>query len=433
MTAPKMDQSENLFQRAQQTIPGGVNSPVRALKSVEGTPFFAAGGEGAWIVDEDGNRYVDYVLSYGPMILGHGHSAVVEAVQNAATKGLSFGAPTLGEVELAELIASALPSVDLVRLVNSGTEATMSAIRVARGYTQRDRIIKFTGCYHGHADHLLVKSGSGAATLGVPDSLGVPNDFAKNTLSLPFNDLDAVAEAFNAHPGEIAGIIVEPVAGNMGCVPPAEGFLSGLRSLCDEHGALLILDEVMTGFRLGWGSAQQIFDVTPDLTCLGKVIGGGMPVGAYGGREEVMACISPLGGVYQAGTLSGNPLSVSAGLATLGALQDGEAYALLEERTAILCQGLLEAADASGVVVSINRVGSMFTVFFGGDPVVDMDSASACDKGQFRQWFHGMRNRGINLPPSQFEACFLSISHGEEEIRKTVDAAAEVFSEIAQN
>jgi len=428
-----MDHSETLFERAQQTIPGGVNSPVRALKSVEGTPFFAESGEGAWITDEDGNRYVDYILSYGPLILGHGHEAVVDAVQKAATKGLSFGAPTLGEVKLAELISSALPSVDMLRLVNSGTEATMSAIRVARGYTERDRIIKFTGCYHGHADHLLVKSGSGAATLGVPDSLGVPKDFARNTLSLPFNDIEAVAEAFEAHPGEIAGIIVEPVAGNMGCVPPADGFLSGLRSLCDEHGALLIFDEVMTGFRLGWGSAQQIFDVTPDLTCLGKVIGGGMPVGAYGGRADVMACISPLGGVYQAGTLSGNPLSVSAGIATLQALQDGEAYAQLEERTAMLCQGLLEAADAVGLVISINRVGSMFTVFFGGDPVVDMDSASACDKGRFRQWFHGMRNRGINLPPSQFEACFLSICHGEKEIQKTVAAAAEVFAEIAQN
>ena len=431
MNEHNLDASNTHFERASRVIPGGVNSPVRALRSVGGTPFFAERGEGAWIVDSDGNRYVDYILSYGPMIVGHGEPSVVKSVQSAAERGLSFGAPTAGETELAELILSAVPSMDLIRLVNSGTEATMSAIRVARGFTGRDTILKFTGCYHGHADHLLVKSGSGAATFGIPDSGGVPADFAKHTVSVPFNDLNAVAEAFAANPGGFAAIILEPVAGNMGCIPPAVGFLEGLRSLCDEAGTLLIFDEVMTGFRLGWGSAQRLFNITPDLTCLGKIIGGGMPVGAYGGRRDVMECIAPLGPVYQAGTLSGNPLSVAAGIATLQLLSDETAYEALEEMSGALCEGLATAAEEAGIPLVIHRVGSMFTVFFTEGPIQDMDGTAACDMERFNQYFHGMRSRGVNLPPSQYEACFLSTAHDLEAIEHTIAAATAVFQEMA--
>ncbi|NUN15467.1 MAG: glutamate-1-semialdehyde 2,1-aminomutase [Myxococcales bacterium] len=422
-----LEKSTAAMSRAVTVIPGGVNSPVRAMKGVGGTPFFATSGSGAFITDIDGNRYVDYVLSYGPLILGHCDPDVVLAIQQAAARGLSYGAPTESEVELAELIRAALPSMEKVRLVNSGTEATMSAIRVARGFTGRDDIIKFTGCYHGHADHLLVKSGSGLATLGVPDSLGVPLDFARHTVTLPFNDLNAVESAFEQAAGKIAGVIVEPVVGNMGCVPPKPGFLEGLRSLCTKFGALLIFDEVMTGFRLGWGGAQILYNVTPDLTCLGKVIGGGLPIGAYGGNADIMEVVAPLGGVYQAGTLSGNPLSVAAGLATLKKLASGTAYLTLERQTAKLCTGLENAARDAGLSLTINRVGSMFTLFFSPDSVHDWSSADRCERAAFARFFHGMRAGLVNLPPSQFEACFTSVVHDDHVIEYTVDAARTAF------
>jgi glutamate-1-semialdehyde 2,1-aminomutase len=420
-----LEESEQAFARGQERIPGGVNSPVRALKAVGGTPFFAASASGAWVTDLDGNQYVDYILSYGPMILGHGDPEVTRAVKETAEKGLSFGAPTAGEVDMAELLCGVLPGMDQVRLVNSGTEATMSAIRVARGYTQRDTIIKFTGCYHGHADYLLVKSGSGAATFGVPDSLGVPKDVARTTLSFPYNDPKPVVERLRE--GDVAAVILEPVAGNMGCIPPEPGFLETLREVCTETGTVLIFDEVMTGFRVGWKSAQGLYGVQPDMTCLGKVIGGGMPVGAYGGKAEIMDVVSPMGGVYQAGTLSGNPISVAAGLATLGALQLPGVYDKLEAATTQLTEGLLEAAAEAGVSVTVNRVGSMFTLFFGEHPIKNMDDTAACDHERFASFFHGMRERGVNLPPSQYEACFVSLAHTEEQISHTISAARAVF------
>lgn len=422
-----LEKSRAAMSRAVSVIPGGVNSPVRAMKGVGGTPFFAVSGDGAGITDVDGNRYADYVLSYGPLILGHCDPDVVFAIQQAAARGLSYGAPTESEVELAELIRSALPSMEKVRMVNSGTEATMSAIRVARGFTGRDDIIKFTGCYHGHADHLLVKSGSGLATLGVPDSLGVPADFARHTLTLPFNDLQAVEAAFENNGQKIAGIIVEPVVGNMGCVPPKPGFLEGLRALCTRYGALLIFDEVMTGFRLAWGGVQTLYNISPDLTCLGKVIGGGLPIGAYGGKAEIMDVVAPLGGVYQAGTLSGNPLSVAAGLATLRKLATRSAYLTLERQTAKLVTGIENAAKSAGVSVTLNRVGSMFTLFFSAEPVVDWSSADRCDREAFARFYHEMRTRFVNLPPSQFEACFTSVVHDDHVIDHTVAAAAAAF------
>jgi glutamate-1-semialdehyde 2,1-aminomutase len=422
--------SAELMERARQVIPGGVNSPVRALRSTGGVPFFARGGHGPNILDEDGHPYVDYVLSYGPLILGHAHPKVVEAVQHAASGGLSFGAPTRGEIELAELICEALPSVDKVRLVNSGTEATMSAIRVARGFTGRDLIVKFTGCYHGHADHLLVKAGSGLATFGVPDSLGVPGDVAKSTLTLPYNDAAAVRALFADRGCEIAALIVEPVAGNMGCVPPVPGFLETLREVCTASGTVLIFDEVMTGFRLSWQSAQGLYGIEPDMTCLGKVIGGGMPVGAYGGRAEIMDVVSPLGGVYQAGTLSGNPLSVAAGIATLKELQDGEAYGQLEAWTARLAEGLERELRGAGVPGRVQRVGSMFTLFFTDAPIHDIAGVDAIDKARFAAWFHGMRDRGVSLPPSQYEACFTSIAHGDDELERTLEAARQTLSSL---
>jgi glutamate-1-semialdehyde 2,1-aminomutase len=426
-----LEKSERAFARASRSIPGGVNSPVRALGSVGGTPFFAAKASGAHVTDVDGNSYIDYILAFGPLILGHGHPAVTRAVSEALAHGMAYGAPTEAETVLAELIASALPGVEKVRLVNSGTEATMSAIRVARGYTKREKIIKFTGCYHGHADYLLVKAGSGAATFGVPDSLGVPGDVAKSTISLPFNSTEAVEAAFEENPGQIACVIVEPVVGNMGCVPPREGFLRDLRELCTREGALLVLDEVMTGFRLAWGGAQVIYDVRPDLTCLGKVIGGGLPVGAYGGRAAIMDQVAPLGGVYQAGTLSGNPLSVAAGIAQLELLRDGKAYETLEYRTKALCEGLDIAAAEASIPVRINRVGSMFTLFFTEEPVEDWESAARADRTRFRSFFHGMRDRGVSLPPSQFEACFLSTAHTARDIDRTVEVARAVLASMA--
>jgi len=413
--------SAELFRRAQQIIPGGVNSPVRAFRSVGGDPPFIAHGDGAYLYDVDGNRYIDYVGSWGPLLLGHRHPAILAALERALSIGTSFGAPTGQEIELAEAIRDAFPSVEMVRLVNSGTEATMSAIRLARGFTGRDLIVKFEGCYHGHVDSLLVKAGSGVATLGLPDSPGVPKAFSDTTLALPFNSPDAISEAFRAHGDRIAAVIVEPVVGNMGCVTPASGFLEILRDLTARYGALLIFDEVMTGFRVAYGGAQQRFHIRPDLTTLGKIIGGGLPVGAYGGRRDIMSQIAPAGPIYQAGTLSGNPLAVAAGLAMLRELKaHPEIYDQLEARAAALC-----AAVPAGITV--NRVGAMFTFFFTDRPVTDYESAKLCDTARFGRFFRAMLDRGIYLAPSQFEAAFLSAAHSEEDIRQTIAAARESF------
>jgi len=414
--------SEGLFRRAQELIPGGVNSPVRAFRSVGRNPVFLARGEGSHVIDVDGNRYIDYVGSWGPLLLGHRHAEILEALEGALASGTSFGAPTEAEVQLAEAIGEAVPSMEMVRLVNSGTEATMSAIRLARGFTGRDLTVKFEGCYHGHVDSLLVKAGSGVATLGLPDTVGVPRSFADTTIALPYNAPGAVEEAFQAHGDRIAAVIVEPVAGNMGCVPPAPGFLEALRDITARHGALFILDEVMTGFRVAFGGAQQRFGIRPDLTTLGKVIGGGLPVGAYGGRKDIMSRVAPAGPVYQAGTLSGNPLAVAAGLAMLRHLkQHPQIYDQLEARAAALC-----AAAPAGVTV--NRVGSMFTFFFTDGPVIDYDSAKRSDTVRFGRFFRAMLDRGIYLAPSQFEAAFVSAAHTEEDILRTAAAAREAFS-----
>jgi glutamate-1-semialdehyde 2,1-aminomutase len=416
--------SEELFRRAQETIPGGVNSPVRAFRSVGGNPPFIARGEGSHIFDVDGNEYIDYVGSWGPLLLGHRHPEIVAALEGALAIGTSFGAPTEQEVELAEAIHDAMPSIEMVRLVNSGTEATMSAIRVARGFTGRDLIVKFEGCYHGHVDSLLVKAGSGVATLGIPDTQGVPKAFCDTTIALPFNDAQAVERAFRAHGDRIAAVIVEPVAGNMGCVPPLPGYLEALGDITARFGALLVLDEVMTGFRVAFGGAQQRYGIRPDLTTLGKVIGGGLPVGAYGGRKDIMSKVAPVGPIYQAGTLSGNPLAVAAGLATLRYLKrHPEVYDQLEARAAQLC-----GSPPAGV--TMNRVGSMFTWFFTDQPVTDYESAKRSDTARFAQFFRAMleRERGIYLPPSQFEAAFVSAAHSEEDIRETIAAAGEAFS-----
>jgi glutamate-1-semialdehyde 2,1-aminomutase len=415
--------SESLFSRAQRIIPGGVNSPVRAFRSVGGTPPFIARGKGSHVFDADGNEYIDYVGSWGPLLLGHHHPAIVKAVEEALAGGTSFGAPTEREVELAEAIRDAVPSMEMVRLVNSGTEATMSAIRLARAFTGRDLTLKFEGCYHGHVDSLLVKAGSGLATLGIPDTAGVPESFADTTIAVPFNNVGAVEQAFSAHGSRIAGVIVEPVVGNAGCIPPAPGFLQALREITARHDALLIFDEVMTGFRVSFGGAQELYGVRPDLTTLGKVIGGGLPIGAYGGRADIMAKIAPSGPVYQAGTLSGNPLAVAAGLAMLRHLKaHPEVYAQLEARTARL------AAAAPGGV-TVNRVGSMFTYFFTSGPVTDYESARRSDTARFAKFFHWMLDRGIYLAPSQFEAAFVSAAHTEEDIAKTVEAARAFYRE----
>jgi len=415
--------SEALFRRAQELIPGGVNSPVRAFRSVGGAPPFLARGEGSHVFDVDGNRYIDYVGSWGPLLLGHRHPAIIEALESALAIGTSFGAPTAQEVELAEAICDAVPSIEVVRLVNSGTEATMSAIRVARGFTGRDLIVKFEGCYHGHVDSLLVKAGSGMATLGIADTQGVPKSFCDTTIALPYNSPDAVEEAFHRHGAQIAAVIVEPVVGNMGCVPPLAGYLESLREITARYGALLIFDEVMTGFRVAFGGAQQRFGIRPDLTTLGKVIGGGLPVGAYGGRRDIMNRVAPAGPIYQAGTLSGNPLAVAAGLAMLRYLKaHPEVYDQLEKRAAALC-----AAAPEGITV--NRVGAMFTLFFTGRPVTDYDSAKRSDTARFARYFHAMLDRGIYLAPSQFEAAFVSAAHTEEDIRQTVAAAKEALAE----
>jgi len=414
--------SESLFLRAQELIPGGVNSPVRAFRSVGGNPPFIAQGEGSRLFDVDGNEYIDYVGSWGPLLLGHRHPEIIAALERALTIGTSFGAPTAQEIELAEAICRAVPSIEMVRLVNSGTEATMSAIRVARGFTGRDLIVKFEGCYHGHVDSLLVKAGSGMATLGIADTQGVPKAFAETTIALPYNNVDAVEQAFRAHGNQIAAIIVEPVVGNMGCVPPLPGYLEALREITARHGALLIFDEVMTGFRVAFGGAQQRYNIKPDLTTLGKVIGGGLPVGAYGGRKDIMSKVAPAGPIYQAGTLSGNPLAVAAGLAMLRHLEaHPEIYDQLERRAAQLC-----AAAPAGITV--NRVGSMFTFFFTDRPVTDWDSAKVADTAKFGRFFRGMLDRGIYLAPSQFEAAFLSAAHTDDDIQKTIVAAQESFA-----
>ena len=408
--------SEKLFARAQQHIPGGVNSPVRAFRGVGGSPLFITKGQGSRIFDADGNEYIDYVGSWGPLLLGHAHPEILAAVSDALASGTSFGAPTEREIELAELISEIVPSIEMVRLVNSGTEATMSAIRVARGFTQRDLIVKFEGCYHGHVDSLLVKAGSGVATLGLPDSPGVPKSFSDTTLALPFNAPDALDEAFRTHGDRIAAAIVEPVVGNMGCVPPAPGFLQKLRDLTEHHGALLILDEVMTGFRVALGGAQQLYGIRPDLTTLGKVIGGGLPIGAYGGRADIMGRVAPAGPIYQAGTLSGNPLAVAAGLAMLRHLKSHpEVYAELDVRAAAICAGAPRGT-------TVNRVGSMFTIFFNGAPVTDYESAKKSDTACFAGFHRAMLEHSIYLPPSQFEAAFVSAAHTLEDAERTARA-----------
>ena len=422
--------SESLFGRAQRVLPGGVNSPVRAFRGVGGTPFFVRSAEGSRITDVDGRSYIDFLGSWGPLILGHAAPAVIEAVGEALARGTSYGAPTPGEVELADLIVSAVPSMEMVRLVSSGTEAAMSAIRLARGATGRDLIIKFEGCYHGHADSLLVKAGSGGATFGVPDSLGVPEALARMTLTAPFNDLGAVERLMDARGGEVAVVIVEPVAGNMGVVPPATGFLEGLRQLCDRHGALLLFDEVITGFRLGYGGAQARYGVRPDLTCLGKIIGGGLPVGAYGGPRALMERISPLGGVYQAGTLSGNPLAVAAGLTTLRALADPAVYERLERAAATLEAGLVDGARASGIPLTVNRVGSMLTAFFTDGPVTDYASAKRASTERYARFFHAMLDRGVFLAASQFEAAFISLAHSDADLEAATRAAREALATL---
>ena len=426
-----MDHSAELFAEAKRHIPGGVNSPVRAFARVGGQPVFFKKGNGAWLVDEDGKRYIDYIGSWGPMIIGHAHPEVVKAVKEAAGYGLSFGAPTEIETALAKKVQSMLPSMELVRMVNSGTEATMSAIRVARGFTGRDTIIKFEGCYHGHSDALLVKAGSGALTLGEPDSLGVPKSVAKHTLTLEYNNINQLERRFSAQGDDIAAIIIEPVAGNMGCIPPAPGFLETIREQCNQYGALLIFDEVMTGFRVGRGSAQGLYSVTPDLTTLGKIIGGGMPVGAFGGRREVMEVVAPLGGVYQAGTLSGNPIAMHAGLATLELIDNEDFYSGLEAKTTRLVDGMKSLADSFGIPFSTNKVGSMFGCFFTeSKPVTRFTQVMGVDTEHFKLFFHAMLNQGINLAPSPFESSFVSSAHGEDEINTTLDAAETAFGSI---
>lgn len=424
-----MSRSEELFEQARAVIPGGVNSPVRAFKGVGGKPVFFKKARGARLYDVDGKEYIDYIGSWGPMILGHNHPDVIAAVRDQALAGLSFGAPTELETRLARLVREMVPSMELLRMVNSGTEATMSAIRLARGFTGRDRIIKFEGCYHGHSDALLVKAGSGALTLGVPNSPGVPGPLAELTITLTYNDLAEVEQTFKALGDEIACVIIEPVAGNMNCVPPVPGFLEGLRRLCDDNGTVLIFDEVMTGFRVALGGAQAYYNVKPDLTTLGKIIGGGLPVGAFGGRKEIMEHLAPLGPVYQAGTLSGNPLAMAAGLATLENLAAPGFHDTLSTKTAVLLQGLQEKADAAGVAFTTTQVGGMFGMFFTDQPVINrFSSVMACDSQRYAQFFHSMLEHGVYLAPSAFEAGFISIAHGRAELDATLAAAEKAFA-----
>ncbi len=427
-----LDKSRELQRRAERLIPGGVNSPVRAFRSVGGDPPFLVRGEGAYVWDADGNRYIDYVGSWGPLILGHASPEVIEAIVAAARNGTSFGASTPAEAELATLVVEAFPAVEKVRFVSSGTEATMSAIRLARAYTGRKFVVKFEGCYHGHSDALLVKAGSGVATLGIPGSAGVPEEFVEFTLALPYNDLDAIEQAFKKFAGKIACVIVEPVVGNMGCVPPRDGYLAGLRAITQREGTLLILDEVMTGFRLAFGGASELYGVKADLVTLGKIIGGGLPVGAYGGAAKIMDMVAPVGPVYQAGTLSGNPLAMAAGIATLCELRANRErlYKQLDENAAALVAGVLQAARDAGVAVTANRVGSMFTFFFTDKQVTDWESAATCDAARFGKFHNAMLNAGVWLPPSQFEAAFMSAAHTKQDIEQTVAAAREALGRV---
>jgi glutamate-1-semialdehyde 2,1-aminomutase len=449
--------SENAFAKAKLLMPGGVSSPVRAFKAVGGNPLFIKEAEGCRITDVDNNTYIDYVASYGPLIAGHANERVVAALSKAIGKGTSFGAPTEGEIQLAQIITGALPAVEMVRFVNSGTEATMSAIRLARAATKRDLIVKCIGCYHGHVDGLLVEAGSGALTLGTPSSPGVPKGIASSTISIPYNDLSAAQAAFEKYPGQIATFVVEPIAGNMGVVPPRPDYLKGLRDLCTQFGAMLLFDEVMTGFRVAWTSAQGLYNIKPDITCLGKVIGGGLPVGAYGASKELMSMISPVGPVYQAGTLSGNPLAMAGGIATLEILREENpesdtdpnnrdvarhapftqppAYAILEQRSDRLARGLADAATTARVPVAINRVGSMIGLFFTknpGDTVDDFKSATACDTASFNTFFHSMLDNGVYLAPSMFEAMFVGLAHDDDAIDATIDAAKKSFAAVAK-
>lgn len=426
----KISRSIELFKKAQCVIPGGVNSPVRAFKSVGGQPIFIKRGSGCRIYDEDDNAYIDYVCSWGPLILGHAHPVIVDTIKKAAENGMTFGASTQLEIELAEMIVEAVPSIEMVRLVSSGTEALMSAIRVARGYTGRAKAIKFEGCYHGHSDGLLAKAGSGVATFGLPDSAGVPAGVTSDTIVLPYNDIDAVSNALNTIGNDVACIVLEPVAGNMGVVPPRPGYLMHLRELCDKYGIVLLFDEVITGFRVAYGGAQELYGVTPDMTTLGKIIGGGLPVGAYGGRREIMKCVAPVGPVYQAGTLSGNPLAVSAGIATLKLLREQGLYQELDRKANLLKNGITQAAASAGVKIQSNAVGSMMTTFFTSESVFDYTSAKKSDTSLYARFFNAMLENGVYLAPSQFEAAFVSTAHNDADIELTIKAAEKAFRSL---
>ncbi len=428
-----MQKSEQLFARAQKHIPGGVNSPVRAFKAVGGTPPFIEKADGPYLYDADGKQYIDYVQSWGPMVLGHNNPIIRQAVIDAAQNGLSFGAPTEAEVTIADLVSELVPSMEMLRMVNSGTEATMSAIRLARGYTKRDKILKFEGCYHGHADALLVKAGSGALTFGVPSSPGIPADFAKHTLTMEYNNIDSVVQAFEQYPDDIACIIVEPVAGNMNCIPPVDGFLQGLRDVSDKYGAVLIFDEVMTGFRVALGGAQAKYNIVPDLTCLGKVIGGGMPVGAFGGKRDIMQHIAPSGPVYQAGTLSGNPVAMAAGLAALNQVKRPGLYDELSDATKTLAEGIKTIANGLGIPMSVNYAGSMFGLFFTDvERVTNYQQAINCNTEQFNHFYHGMLENGVYLAPASYEAGFVSAQHSPEIIQQTLQIAEKVLADVAK-
>jgi glutamate-1-semialdehyde 2,1-aminomutase len=422
-----INRSKHLFEEAQRYLPGGVDSPVRAFRAVGGTPLFIKRGQGSRLYDEDGNEFIDYVGSWGPLILGHAHPRVVKAVKKAVEHGSSFGAPTELETTLAKLISDAMPSIEMLRFVNSGTEATMSAIRLARAFTGRNKVVKFAGCYHGHSDGLLAKAGSGMATLGIPTSPGVPAAVTADTLVAPYNNVEAVEQLFKDFASDIAAVIVEPIAGNMGVVLPQPGFLELLRSLTRKYGALLIFDEVITGFRVAYGGAQQLYKVTPDLTCLGKIIGGGLPIGAYGGRRDIMQMVAPSGLVYQAGTLAGNPLAMTAGIETITILRESSAYQELEKKSSLLAKGIIKAAGKAGVDIQLPRIGSMFTIFFAKGPVTDYETAARSDTKLYAKFFHQMLSQGVYFPPSQFEAAFVSAAHTDEDIQSTISAAEKAF------